>query len=103
MPPHAVAEMKGGRIRRDGKGQEAHDGIHDDDRQQAVAHQDPRADRFHAHQDARGRRVLVVDDTWTRGTNGLSAALSLLDAGFTWIDPKPRAEAATTPDSDGGG
>ena len=29
--------------------------------------------------------------------------LSLLDAGFTWIDPKPRAEAAATPDSDGGG
>jgi hypothetical protein len=28
--------------------------------------------------------------------------LSLLDAGFAWIDPKPRVEAAATPDSDGG-
>lgn len=49
------------------------------------AHQDPRADRFHAHRDACGQRVLVVDDTWTRGTNGLSAALSLLDVGATAV------------------
>lgn len=45
------------------------------------AHKEPRADRFLAHHDARGKRVLVVDDTWTRGTNGLSAAASLLASG----------------------
>lgn len=42
---------------------------------------EPRVDRYDVLQDVRGRRVLLVDDTWTRGGHALSGVRALLDAG----------------------
>lgn len=52
---------------------------------EGASHGVPRADRFLANPAARNLRVLIVDDTWTRGTNALSAALALLEVGATAV------------------
>lgn len=48
---------------------------------------DLRADRFTVTREVRGERVLVLDDTFTRGATLFSAVAALRDAGATTLGP----------------
>jgi len=48
---------------------------------------DLRVDRFSASRDVAGERILVVDDTFTRGTTMFSAVATLRRAGATIVGP----------------
>jgi len=50
-----------------------------------AGHRDFAADRFVPSETAAGRRVLVIDDTWTTGTHAQSASAALKAAGAAGV------------------
>lgn len=48
---------------------------------------DLRADRFNVTREVRGERILVLDNTFTRGPTLFSAVAALRDAGATTVGP----------------